>query len=245
LRLNENSEMLVTLCRTIEECYNALHQQRNELDIRIDDCHHRMHLWRETLEARIADSCNGVQHLRQEDTVDILEQTFVNARLPAPPARVLELTGADSGNTLDRTALGYQVVRVDPGRCCLGPREAAALPFEDNHFDAVVNLATLGHLHAASGAFEREWVPEIARVLRPGGRLLLTLSVDETGPFGRAVIHERACLESFLQPLHVVERVYGMRAGGIWWFSAEGSRIGNAVQEDPVNMLALVLAEKS
>jgi len=244
-RLNENSELLARLCRNIEECYNALQQQRNELDLRVDDCHHRMHLWRETLEARIAESCNSVQHLRQQDTVDILEQTFVNARLPAPPAKVLELTGADRDNTLDRTALGYQVVRVDPDRCCPGRGEAAALPFADNHFDAVVNLATLGHPHDGSGSFERKWVSEITRVLRPGGRLLVTLSVDETDPLGRTAIHERACLESFLQPLHVVERVYGVRSGSCWWFSAEGSRIGNAVQDDHVNMLALVLAEKS
>lgn len=51
--------------------------------------------------------------------------------------------------------------------------DAAALPFPDAHFDAVISNSTLDHLERrlqVVGAAN-----ELARVLRPGGRLVITL----------------------------------------------------------------------
>lgn len=51
--------------------------------------------------------------------------------------------------------------------------DVRSLPFADDHFDAVFSGSTLDHLNSATEIGEA--LVEIARVLRPGGRLILTM----------------------------------------------------------------------
>lgn len=60
--------------------------------------------------------------------------------------------------------------------------DAAALPFKDGQFDAVIGLSVIHHIPNW-----RKCVDELHRVLRPGGRLILKELSIETfeSPFGR------------------------------------------------------------
>jgi SAM-dependent methyltransferase len=68
--------------------------------------------------------------------------------------------------------LSDRVVSIDaapiPGLNAVG--FASALPFRDRSFDAILCTSVLEHVDFTEGA-----VAEIARVLRPGGRLLVTV----------------------------------------------------------------------
>jgi SAM-dependent methyltransferase len=63
---------------------------------------------------------------------------------------------------------GIRLARTRP-RVALAQASVAALPFADETFDAVVSIDVLCH----AGVEERQAVEEAARVLRPGGRLLV------------------------------------------------------------------------
>ncbi|MCI0345904.1 MAG: class I SAM-dependent methyltransferase [Chloroflexi bacterium] len=63
---------------------------------------------------------------------------------------------------IEHAAENYPNVRFDAG-------DLAALPFPDGSFDAVVSLQVIEHL-----ASPRDFIAECARVLRPGGTLVLS-----------------------------------------------------------------------
>jgi ubiquinone/menaquinone biosynthesis C-methylase UbiE len=64
-------------------------------------------------------------------------------------------------------------------RVVIREADAAALPFADDAFDAVVSLLMLHHVGDWRGA-----VSECARILRPGGRFV-GYDLDRGGPAGR------------------------------------------------------------
>ncbi len=168
-----------------------------------------------------------------EGSEHVLEQVFLHTRLPAPPAQLLELSWGPAARGVELTSLGFQVTGValdalppPPGG---GP---AGLPFPDESFDVVVALSDLAQ---AGRSADLHAVAEAARVLRPGGRLLLSV------PFGRADggSYDRARLEALLRPLAVVELTFGVRRGGRWAFAADEPAGG------PRGALALAVAEKA
>jgi SAM-dependent methyltransferase len=101
-----------------------------------------------------------------------------------PGMRVLEV-GSGSGGVTE--FLEYPVTGVDPAFERTAERStpwlsqvagrATALPLEDASFDAVLCVEVFEHL----GEEEREpALREMVRVLRPGGRLILTFPADDT-----------------------------------------------------------------
>jgi ubiquinone/menaquinone biosynthesis C-methylase UbiE len=96
----------------------------------------------------------------------VLEMGFgTGLNLPHYPANVEELTIIDSEQMLPervrerivRSGLKVERIRLD----------AAALPFEDNHFDFVVTTFTLCSIREAGKALKG-----VSRVLKPGGRYI-------------------------------------------------------------------------
>jgi SAM-dependent methyltransferase len=95
---------------------------------------------------------------------------FVIARLPAPPAQVLEVGCGSGALARARLAAGYEVTAIDPKapdgppfvRVTLEELETGGL------FDAVVAAASLHHLHDLPAALDK-----ISRLLVPGGLLIV------------------------------------------------------------------------
>jgi SAM-dependent methyltransferase len=97
-------------------------------------------------------------------------QFFVEAHLPPPPARVLEV-GCGRGDLARAVAgSGYEVVAIDPDAPAGELFQAVSLEefAADQAFDAVVASRSLHHIPDLPGS-----VAKIAGLLRPGGRFIL------------------------------------------------------------------------
>lgn len=79
-------------------------------------------------------------------------------------ARGAQVTGFDIAHSRLREAGQLLANKSDGGRVGLAQYAAEMLPFQDGAFDAVLGRQILHHLDLAIAT------PEIARVLRPGGR---------------------------------------------------------------------------
>jgi SAM-dependent methyltransferase len=162
----------------------------------------------------------------------ILEQIFVHAHLPRPPARLLEFGCGRSTNAIEMASLGFQVLGVDARPMPLRhpnftmiQTQLAELPFEDESFDAAVALSTGEHTglgwytSEASGTSEEQAVAEVFRVLKRGGRLLLTVPFGGQSAAPGQRSYNRVQLDRLLHAFHVVERGYGVQEGDAWTFT--------------------------
>jgi SAM-dependent methyltransferase len=191
-------------------------------------------------------------------TERIVEHIFVHTRLPQPPARVLDLGCAESTNALEMASLGYDVVGVDLRELPLEHpslrtlrADIGNLPLPDDSFDVVVSLSTIEHVgldwyaKTPEGTNDHRVIAEVKRVLRPGGRLVLTI------PFGRHTVtpvhrvYDRPMLDALLAPLRRVETCFAIRNGDSWSYTTDVGRAERADSAERVSAVALVVAEKS
>ena len=91
---------------------------------------------------------------------------------------VTSVTGLELNDTMIRGAL-KNIRQQGNGKMRLIKGDSASLPFPDNSFDLVTAIM-------ASSAFE----PEVARVLKPGGRYLLETTTEQ----GVETVQERILL---------------------------------------------------
>ncbi len=187
----------------------------------------------------------------------IIEHMFVHTRLPPPPARVLDLGCAESTAGIEMASFGYQVDGVDlrnlpvyhPSFTMVNA-DVAQLPFDNETFDVVVSLSTVEHVGlgwytpVADASSDIQAVREAHRVLRKGGRFILTV------PFGQATktrlhrVYDLPALELLLQPFTRSDFLFGVRDGEAWSVTADAATAAKAESSHRVSAVALVVATR-
>lgn len=146
-----------------------------------------------TVQAAIGASGESVAYFAE------LKARLARAEAPAECRRVLDF-GCGIGNTsraLARAMAGTRVVGTDPSADSIAVARARAianteftrsetsrLPFDDASFDMVTAACVFHHIDEGERA---RWASEIARVLRPGGRLVL-FEHNPLNPLTRRVV---------------------------------------------------------
>jgi hypothetical protein len=228
--LRDQQETIRRLTLRVNDCFHLARTHRDELrDELTRDIERRMiQLSAESGEP--ADVAGSV-HV----SAGVLEQVFVHTRLPAPPARLLEL----GGGSIELAGLGFHVVGVDRwrpaeefGNLRLVRAEPPKLPFPDGSFDVAVHRTALS---AAGDEFGN--LDEVHRVLRSGGRLLLTLPFGHPAGEG-AKPHDEPTIDRMLAKFRRVESAFGVRGAGGWAFTTDATAAGRSAA------MALLVAEK-
>jgi SAM-dependent methyltransferase len=187
----------------------------------------------------------------------ILEHIYVHTRLPAPPARLLDLGCAESINPIEMASLGFHVVGVDMRTLPLShpnfemvQANLISLPFPDDSFDVVVGLSTIEHVglgwygKAEEDETDFKAAQEAFRVLRPGGRMILTVPFGKAGQTPVHRIYDRARLDELVRPFRRVETAYGLREMQHWTFSLDAARAEATDSVTRVSAIALLVLEK-
>ncbi len=84
------------------------------------------------------------------------------------------------------------------------PSDPRALPFPDGSFDVAVSVGVLEHVWETGGD-EASSLSELARVVRPGGTILIFHLPSETG-----------WIENVVRALHLNKHLHGRRYGSPW-----------------------------
>lgn len=185
------------------------------------------------LKSRLADTARGVLRKvfdpEMVSTERIIEYPFVFQHLPEGTGPVLDLGCCSSQLSLALACRGVPVIGVDfnpyPYRhpnfhAVRG--DAMRLPFRSGTFGAVLAISTIEHVGighygdplAQSG--DRAVIREITRILRSGGKALITV------PFGRARtddfqrIYDPITLSDLLTPLRVSHLEHACSSAGLW-----------------------------
>ena len=122
------------------------------------------------------------QHLLPCFCWTTLEDERLSVALPYVRGRLLDV-GAGPNTLVHRySGIGVGVDVFDWGGGALLIEDAARLPFADGSFDTVSCVAALNHIPNRRAALR-----EMMRLLRDGGRLLLTMIDPVVGDIGHAI----------------------------------------------------------
>lgn len=190
----------------------------------------------------------------------LVELPFVFRHLPCPGASVLDFGCSDSLLAIHLASLGYDVVGVDLRPYPLTHRrfrfvhdDFLVAGFPSETFDAVVAVSAVEHCGLGAygdrvprGDGDRQVVAEMARVLRPGGRLLLTVPYGIGGSTAWYRVYDAATLSALLGSFSVGAVEYYDGRGRRDWHpvSAEVLAAVDSVGPGFVQGVACVVAEK-
>lgn len=184
---------------------------------------------------------------------------FQNLGLPAR-ARILDFGCSQSPMALHLASLGYHVVGVDlrpydfvhPNlRVVQGDFLEGG--FGEGEFDAVVAISAIEHTGLAAygesprGQADRRIVMEFRRVLRAGGRLLLTVPYGQRGETSWYRVYDRESLSALLAPFTIAKIDYYASNDRTAWrpvAEAEVARV-DSVTAEHTRGVACVLAMKA
>lgn len=118
-------------------------------------------------------------------------------KLAAEKASDGRVVGIDLSETMVRIATRRNAQAVKAGRVTLSRGNVTALPFEDQRFDKIMSIHTLYFWSEPAQALH-----ELYRVLKPGGRLVITLSTGKINAQGEVEIWPpfQAVLEEQVMP---------------------------------------------
>lgn len=169
-----------------------------------------------------------------------------------PTGRILDV-GCGTGTLAGRlAAAGYRVTGLDPSQGMLGVMAEAApaveavrgdggdLPFEDGTFDLAITVAALHHV--ADPAAVRATLVEMARVVRPGGRIIVW-DHNPRNPYWKNLMARVPQDDGSERLIPEEEIVGGLHAGGAEVIGA--SQLGLVPDFVPPSLLGLAqLAER-
>ena len=95
-------------------------------------------------------------------------------KLAAEKASDGRVMGIDLSEVMVRVAIRRNAQAVKAGRVALAQGNMTALPFEDQHFDKIMTIHTFYFWSEPAQPLR-----ELYRVLKPGGRLVITLSTGK------------------------------------------------------------------
>jgi SAM-dependent methyltransferase len=110
-----------------------------------------------------------------------LEEERLNAVLPLLHGRVLDV-GAGTNTLIRRYGNGVGVDVHDWGNQVIVVEDTSKLPFEDASFETITFIACLNHIPYRDAA-----LCEARRLIKPDGRLIITMINPLFGDFGHAV----------------------------------------------------------
>ncbi len=110
-----------------------------------------------------------------------LEEERVNEVMPYLRGRVLDV-GAGTNTLISRYGNGVGVDVYDWGNQVVVVEDTSKLPYEDASFDTVTFIACLNHIPYRDAALR-----ESRRLLKPDGRLIITMINPLLGDFGHAI----------------------------------------------------------
>ncbi|MBI4575486.1 MAG: class I SAM-dependent methyltransferase [Planctomycetes bacterium] len=168
-------------------------------------------------------------------TERIIEIPFFWSRLKLPPgASILEFGCTDSPLALELASAGYQVTGVDLRpygfehpclRSLQGNFMDMALPGDS--FDLVSAISSVEHCGlAAYGAApfphgDRLAVEHFRRVLKPGGRLILTVPYGLEGQNPDQRVYDASTLQALLRGMDILEQAYYVASGPRQWLPVD------------------------
>ena len=180
----------------------------------------------------------------------ILEYTFVLTHLPAPPARVLLVGSAACGLQPQLAGLGYSSNGIDPhpvqsrlGTSTIVAARPTCLPFSDGTIDAVVWLRAERRAQDSDGVSRNGAVAEARRVLRPGGRLIITLPFDPQPGLDDASANDRL-FDTLFPAFRRMQTVFYSECAESCVLTTRVARSEPANMKAAVGLTALVVAEK-
>lgn len=110
-----------------------------------------------------------------------LEDERINAALPHLQGLVLDI-GAGPNTLMNRYRHGVGVDVHDWGGGTMVVEDSASLPFKEGSFDTITFIACLNHIPN-----RKEVLREARRVLKPGGKLIITMINPILGRIGHAI----------------------------------------------------------
>jgi len=110
-----------------------------------------------------------------------LEEERLAAALPYIRGRLLDI-GAGPNTLVKRYGSGVGVDVHDWGGGAMVVRDSSNLPFADRTFDTVSLIACLNHI-----PYREAVLHEVKRLLKPGGRLIITMINPILGKIGHAI----------------------------------------------------------
>jgi SAM-dependent methyltransferase len=127
---------------------------------------------------------------------DLFDEAVTPGLYPVLSAAAAQLVGMDvSPGITEAAARRHPALEVHTA-------DVRCMPFEDESFDVVVSISTLDHFDDKADIPKA--VVEMARVLRPGGQLLLTLdNLMQPVVWLRSIVPDRLLLKLGLIPYRV------------------------------------------
>ena len=110
-----------------------------------------------------------------------LEEERLNAVWPEISGRLLDV-GAGPNTLVRQYGNGVGVDVFDWGGGVLVVEDTSELPFEDGSFDTITMIACLNHI-----PYREAVLGEVRRLIRPGGRLIVTMINPVLGSVGHAL----------------------------------------------------------